>query len=366
MGDEQGGVVHLFGQTLSVAELRRRVGHLDQVAGIDALVLDDGSERGVRAMRVHNGSELSFIVLVDRGLDIGAAEFNGIPLAWLAPTGFTSAWYRDPVGTGLLHSFGGGLLVTCGPDNVGPPSEGPYGPVGLHGRFPNAPASLVTRELRWDETGGLLEIRGQVREAQLFGPNLLRRRRITIPVGQTRLRIEDDIVNEGFSAAPLLLLYHINFGWPLVDVGARVVGPGSAGAAPEARDAAAAAGLATLDRVDAPVPGFRERVFFHHPRPDAAGWATARIANPALAGGLCVTVRFRPEELPEFLQWTMTGEGMYVVGLEPSTCRAGGFQAEQAAGRVVSLAPGEARRYQLEIVVEQGAASATPTREPRE
>jgi hypothetical protein len=33
-----------------------------------------------------------------------------------------------------------------------------------------------------------------------------------------------------------------------------------------------------------------------------------------------------PEELPHFVQWTMTGEGTYAVGLEPATCRVGGYQ----------------------------------------
>ena len=54
------------------------------------------------------------------------------------------------------------------------------------------------------------------------------------------------------------------------------------------------------------------------------------------------------------MQWTMTGEGTYVVGLEPATCRVGGAEAEEAAGRVIRLNPGESRRFGLEIRV--GAA----------
>jgi hypothetical protein len=62
-------------------------------------------------------------------------------------------------------------------------------------------------------------------------------------------------------------------------------------------------------------------------------------------------VRFRPEELPHFVQWTMTGEGTYVVGLEPATCRVGGYKSEAAAGRVIHLAPGELRRFRLQIEI---------------
>ena len=76
------------------------------------------------------------------------------------------------------------------------------------------------------------------------------------------------------------------------------------------------------------------------------------VENPGLAGGLALRVRFRPEELPEFVQWTMTGEGTYVLGLEPATCRLQGYPAEREAGRVIDLQPGEVRRFRVEIGVE--------------
>jgi hypothetical protein len=47
----------------------------------------------------------------------------------------------------------------------------------------------------------------------------------------------------------------------------------------------------------------------------------------------------------------MTGEGAYVLELEPATCRVCGYEVEEAAGRVIRLEPGEVRRYQLEIEV---------------
>jgi galactose mutarotase-like enzyme len=77
--------------------------------------------------------------------------------------------------------------------------------------------------------------------------------------------------------------------------------------------------------------------------------AQARVEHPAL--GLAFSVRFRPDELPEFVQWTMTGEGTYVLGLEPATCRVEGQAAEEAAGRLVHLEPGETRSHHLEIAI---------------
>jgi galactose mutarotase-like enzyme len=106
-------------------------------------------------------------------------------------------------------------------------------------------------------------------------------------------------------------------------------------------------GLETWNRFSAPTPGFRERVFYHRPDAGPGGLAEARVENPAL--GLAFSVRFRPDELPEFVQWTMTGEGTYVLGLEPATCRVEGPAAEEAAGRTVELEPGETRSHHLEV-----------------
>jgi galactose mutarotase-like enzyme len=143
----------------------------------------------------------------------------------------------------------------------------------------------------------------------------------------------------------------MNLGWPLLDETARLVGPGHPGEPPEPRDAEAHKGLKDWDTFASPTPGFRERVFYHRPLADAQGWAEARLENPSLEGGMALSVRFRPEQLPHFVQWTMTGEGTYVVGLEPATCRVGGYQREEAEGRVIHLAPGESRRFRLQIEI---------------
>ena len=94
----------------------------------------------------------------------------------------------------------------------------------------------------------------------------------------------------------------MNLGWPLLDEIARLIGPGGPGEAPEPRGEDAREGLDGWDRFAAPQTGFRERVFYHWPRADAGGWAEARLENPALYGGLALSVRFRPEQLPELVQ----------------------------------------------------------------
>jgi hypothetical protein len=238
----------LFGRFLTGQELMRRVGRLEQVAGVEPLILDDGPARGVRAMRVRTGSGLSVLVLPDRGMDLDAAEYESVPLSWLSPTGVVVPSYYEPYGEGWLRSFHGGLLVTCGLQNVGPPGE----ISGLHGRISNTPASHVSREARWDQRGCcVLEARGEVRESRVFGANLVLRRTISARLGESLISIEDTVHNEGFEPEPLMLLYHINLGWPLLDETSRLVGPGS-GEPPEPRDEEARAGAGDLGPVHGP------------------------------------------------------------------------------------------------------------------
>ena len=157
------GEANLFGRPLTRRELRRRVGRPEQVAGITPMAFDDGPARGTRAQRFRTGGGLGFDVLPDRGMDLGAAEYRGVPVAWLSHTGVVAPSFYEPRGEGWLRSFGGGLLVTCGLQNVGPPGERDGEPLGLHGRVSNIPASNVSREERWDEAGCVLLARGEVR-----------------------------------------------------------------------------------------------------------------------------------------------------------------------------------------------------------
>ena len=342
------------GVPLTRGELLRRIGRLEQVAGIEPFVFDEGQARGVRAFRFRTGGGLCFDVIPDRGMDLGFAEYRGTPLAWLSPNGIVAPAFHEPEGEGWLNSFPGGLLVTCGLRNVGPPGEREGEEFGLHGRASHIPATRVSYDAFWDEEGCTFQAGGQIRESSVFGPNLVLRRRISARVGGSSIRIEDEVENEGFTPELLMVLYHINLGWPLLDTSSRLNGPGSPDDTPEPRDEEARTGLDTWNRFASPTPGFEERVFYHHPAARPDGQAEARLENPDL--GLTFSIKFRPEELPEFVQWTMTGEGTYVLGLEPATCRVEGPDAEQAAGRVVRLEPGETRTHQLEIEVVQHAA----------
>jgi hypothetical protein len=333
----------IFGQDYAKGELRRLVGGTAQLAGIRLVDLADGRVRGVRAAEVFTGSGFRFQVLVDRGLDLGAAEHAGRPLAWLHPA-LGSPSLREPHGMGWLRTFGGGLVTTCGLDHFGPPDPEGEG-YGLHGRASHLPAENLRVRQEWRDDEYVLEIEGETRQARLFGENLRLERRLSTRLGATSLVLEDRVTNEGFRPAPLAVLYHCNLGFPVVSpdsellVRDRSVRP---------RDPAAQAGLSEHLRFGPPTPGFAEQVFFHEPRVDPNGLACAAIVNRALGFG--AFVRWRAAELPVLAHWKMTGEGEYVCGLEPSTHVMTQERREQREnGSLRDLAPGESVSFRLEI-----------------
>ena len=337
----------LFGRPVERSELMRRVGSWDQLAGITAAQFADGPARGQRLLEFRTGSGLRFTVLPDRGMDLGAAEWRGIPLAWHAPVGWVGPWYHEPQGNGFLRTFGGGLLVTCGLSNVGPACDDAGEHHGLHGRVSHLAASEVAATSWWQGEDYVLEARGVVREARIFGENLVLRRSWRTRLGSDTVELADRITNEGFAPCPLMVLYHVNVGYPLVDEGARlVVRPRSQ---VEPRDHDAAAGLEEHDRGAPPTPGFREQVFRHRLAPSPDGTAAAAWINPALGVGL--RVRYRPAELPYLWQWRMLGEGTYVVGIEPANCHVMGRAYERARGRAAVLEPGASVDVHLELGV---------------
>lgn len=62
------------GGTLTRRDLMRRVGRLDQVAGVRLVTLGDGIERGVRVLEFRTGTGFAFDVLVDRASTLVAAR----------------------------------------------------------------------------------------------------------------------------------------------------------------------------------------------------------------------------------------------------------------------------------------------------
>jgi hypothetical protein len=339
----------LYGKRYTRAELLQYVGDISQVGHVCLKVLDNGAERGVRVADFDTGSGFRFTVLLDRGMDIGAAHWGGRPLAWLSGAGVVHPAFYDPIGLGWLRSFPGGLMVGCGLDNVGLPSSDGGEELGLHGRLSNTPAELVSCGGAWQGDEYEMWVEGQVRHYKLFSANLQLRRRISAQLGSNFLGIADTIVNQGFETAPFQILYHCNFGFPVVSPDTELWVDTVRS---EPRDEEAAKGFDQYARFQAPTPGYAEQVFYHYPRADDEGYARAALFNQRMQFG--VYVRFRTAELPHLVQWKMMGQGAYVVGLEPGNCWVQGRAHDREHSVLQFLEPGESVSTHLEIGVLPG------------
>jgi len=339
----------LFGHDYRKQEILSLVGDLSQVAGVRMMQLQDGSEAGVRIADVRTGSGLRFQVSIDRGMDISLADYKGFPLAWRSANGDVHPGYYDPRGTGWGRSFPGGLMTGCGMSFLGAPCVDAGEELGLHGRLSNLPASDARSETRWENDICVMQLHGLVRESGLFKENLLLHRTIETRLGESLITLNDRVGNEGHQSSPLMMLYHINAGWPLVDDGSRLL-LNARGMKP--RDAEAEKGVNEATIFSSPAPGYLEQVFYHDLNADADGFATVILINPKKHIG--VFVRFRQKELPRYIEWKMMGEGTYVVGMEPANCGVGGRANERAAGTLQFLEPGEERHFLVQIGVLEG------------
>ena len=330
-------------------QLRRRIGNMDQVAGIELVQLDNGNERPVRAANFHTGSGLAFSVLLDRGMDIASASFQGRAMGWRSTTGNVAPQYFEAPGFRWLRNYFGGLVTTCGLTNVGgPAADSAEWGRGLHGRISNIPAKDIQVVQEWQGEDYVLSVTGTIREAVLFGENLVMKRTISTKLGDTRILLTDELTNEGFRETPYMLLYHCNIGWPALDAGSKLIAP-SRYVAP--RDETAKAGLNEHNVMDAPTPEYAEKVYYHDMAQDADGMTTVGVVNTGLdkGDGFGVYVKYSPEELPRFTQWKMMGEQDYVLGLEPCTCGVEGRQVDEELGLMHTLAPGASKTFHLEF-----------------
>jgi hypothetical protein len=312
----------------------------DLNGSIVSSVVSDGPAAGARAIDLRALGGLDLRLLPDRGLDVGAAWYRGLPLHWLSAVGETGplAGPRDD-DWGL--AFGGGLVTTCGLRNVGAASEGH----GLHGAFSHQRARVVAAE-RVDDDGPALRVRGVVREGGALGPALEVERTWTTWLGQGRARLEDVTTNRGDAPEPAPLLYHVNVGPVVWAPGSKVVVHGHTGSVPRDADAAAGEPWDTAPRTDVGP----ERVWEHAFEPDDDGRGSVVVHSPAR--GLRLRIAWDAGSLPRLHQWVHPAPGVYALGLEPANCSVRGRAHDRAEGRLPVLGPGERRRTVLEIAVE--------------
>jgi hypothetical protein len=323
--------------------------------------LRGGMQDGVDLITLDNG-RLTIRVVPTRGMSVVDVRQGDFRLGWESPV-------KELVHPSLINlESRGGLgwlqgfnewMVRCGLEFAGHPGTDEVVdntgatssvPLTLHGRIGNLPASRV--ELLIDrEPPYRLRLRGVVHERWFMGAKLELVTELSTEPGSDRLRIEDAVTNRGGTPQEFQLIYHANYGAPLLEDNAKVV-TAARRIAPMNEHAAKA--IKRYETYAGPTAGFVEEVFLVWPYADESG--KARVLLHDAAGERAASIQWSIDELPYLTIWKNTAarEDGYVTGLEPATGFPFNRGVERVAGRVPTLAAGETRRFTLEFGLHEG------------
>ncbi len=248
--------------------------------GIRRHALHGGLRDGIELLEVDNGL-LRVALLPQRGMGIWKAWLGNWTIGWNSPVrGPVHPRFvpiAEPTGLGFLDGFDE-LLCRCGLWSNGAPDFDQRGVLvnPLHGRVANLPANRVT--IQADPESGQLSVTGVVDECRFHFHKLRLTSTLLMRPGESGFRIIDGVTNLSAGPGQMQMLYHCNFGAPLMEGDARIVAPvrrvmpRDARAAPNARD---------WDRVAPPRTGAEEEVYFFQLLAGADGWTRTLLRNGA-------------------------------------------------------------------------------------
>ena len=316
------------------------IGHASQLCGVEEVRLVGGKGDGMRLFQLRNGKGLEMTVCADRCADIYRLTFRGDNMGYFSPVGYVAPAYYDGKGTGFLKSFTAGFLTTCGLTAVGSPCVDHGEELALHGTIGNTPCEHIW----WEEDDQKLYIHAGINDSGIFTRKLYMKRTIAVSKTENIFTVTDTVENRGDTESPVMLMYHMNLGYPLLSENAVVDIPS---ASVEPRNEHAAKDLETCRRMRKPTPGFEEQCYYHR----FEGEGRASVYNPDI--GKELIIRFDPSSLDHFTQWKMMGYRDYVLGLEPGNCHPDGRDVMRRQGRLKFLQPGQTVTYQVSVELKQ-------------
>jgi Domain of unknown function (DUF4432) len=316
----------------------------DVLASVSMARLDGGPADTMRVVDVAMESGMRFQILPDRGLDIGAAWAFDQPIGWQSQVGHAPPLSR-PDGMGWIERFTGGLLTTCGPDNIGVPCVDGDETLGLHGAWSFLKAADVQVHRVWIDDEIELRITGRLEQTHALARHLVIHRTITTRTGSASIEVSDVIENAGHRAEPIPMLYHLNFGAPLWGPGAQVLYPSGTRTTPRtpyAEVKTSESGIGPVSIADG-----REYVFERLvPGPDSNG-----VQIISARTGLIAEVFWTRHSLPTSHQWVHPAMGVYALGVEPANAALSGRADLRAAGVLPMLEAGEQRQFAVRVTV---------------
>jgi hypothetical protein len=347
---------------------------------VEFKTLHGGKQDGVKLLTLDNG-KMQIVLIPTRGMGILRVAMGDLKLGWKSPV--TEIVHPKHInlqlrgGLGWLEGFNE-WLARCGLENTGQAGQDEIvNNVGdkqtvdltLHGKIANIPASEVEIEVQ-KKAPYRITIRGIVHEKMLFGPKLELVTEVSTEPGSPKFRIQDTVINKGSQPQEFQVLYHYNFGKPLLGEGAKLhvpverVSPFNANAARDVK---------TWNTFAGPKAGYVEQVYLMHPLEDDKGDVKVLLHNAKGNRGVLMT--YAKKQLPYLTLWKNTGadEDGYVIGIEPGVSFPNARKVERQAGRVPTLVGGASHTMRMDFTmldaklwIDQGVLQISDLQKTRE
>lgn len=323
---------------------------------VQKLTLHGGKQEGVDLIVVDNG-RMQIRIVPTRGLNILDVKMGDLKLGWDSPVKQIvhpqHIRLESRGGLGWLEGFNE-WMARCGLEFAGHPGKDEFinntgdkatMDLTLHGKISNIPAAEL-QVIIDPQPPHRIRVRGVVDEQSFYGPKLQLTAEISTEPGSDTFRIEDSVKNNGAFEQEFQLIYHANFGAPILEKNARVI---AAAKKVSPMNEHAGKGVENFSVFAEPTKGFIEQVYLIEPYANDAGNTAVMLQNAP--GDRAASMTFSTKQLPYLTIWKNTAaiEDGYVTGLEPGTGFPFNRRVERQFGRVPKLAAGETRSFAIDV-----------------
>ncbi|WP_392566841.1 aldose 1-epimerase family protein [Utexia brackfieldae] len=308
-------------------------------------ILHGGKQEGSQRITIRSG-DFAINLSPTRGMGILSVVGNGVRLGWDSPVdevvnpAFINLDSRG--GLGWLEGFNE-MMVRCGFEWTGHPVIADGTIYSLHGRAGNTPVSQLIVDIE-DQPPYTITVKGLIKENTFKKGHLETWASLSYVPGTNSFTVHDILTNRGDYPRDYQIIYHSNFGPPLLEQDAQFIAPVKA---ISPFNDYAKQGLDSWQSYLGPTNGFDEMVFNIYPYADAQGQTQVMLTNKA--GDKGAGIAFNINQLPVLSLWknTDTLKQGYVTGLEPGTSFAYPVTIEREQSRVRQLAPGQSTAFTL-------------------